>query len=113
MVHLTLDEMYSVDFLDVYVKRSFGTALKPVSLHSLKATTLLLLATIVIFYTAPGAATFVNILGDLRVYRNMKGKLFPKGRWFKDASGVQWGQSVAPNPLSLQKVVTARDLPGL
>ena len=48
LIHLTLDEMYSVDLIGTKIKKSFGTALKIVSTN-MKATSLLLLATVLVF----------------------------------------------------------------
>jgi len=44
-IHLLLDEIYSVDLAGGRLKRSFGTALKPVYLHRPLASLLMLIAT--------------------------------------------------------------------
>jgi hypothetical protein len=51
IVHLLLDELFSVDLLNRRIKRSFGSALKIISLKNWRATVLLLLATASIYST--------------------------------------------------------------
>ncbi|MDN6180733.1 MAG: metal-dependent hydrolase [Halomonas subglaciescola] len=46
LIHLLLDEMYSVDLAGGRLKRSFGTALKPVYLQRPLASLLMLIATV-------------------------------------------------------------------
>jgi hypothetical protein len=82
VMHLVLDEIYSVDLTGARVKRSFGTALKLISAN-VKATTCLVLATIVVFYTTPSAEKFVPTVLNFDTYKNIKGQLLPKARWFK------------------------------
>jgi hypothetical protein len=53
IVHLSLDELFSVDLLNRRLKRSFGTALKIVSLEYWGASLLLLLATAAAYSAAP------------------------------------------------------------
>ena len=54
IVHLALDELYSVDFTGVRVRRSFGSALKIIDLHRLPASCLLIfIALVAWFWTAP------------------------------------------------------------
>ena len=53
LVHLSLDELYSVDLLNARLKRSFGTALKPISLNNLKTSFLMLALTSGLFYICP------------------------------------------------------------
>lgn len=83
LVHLTLDEIYSVDLIGATIKRSFGTALKLCSLQYKKATLVLCLVTIVAFATTPKADTFVKLMSSTAIYRSVQEKLLPKGRWFK------------------------------
>jgi len=54
LVHLILDELYSVDFTGVRIKQSFGTALKPLDMQQLPASCLIIFITLVAwFWTAP------------------------------------------------------------
>ena len=82
MIHLVLDEIYSVDLTGARVKRSFGTALKLIS-ADVKATTCLVLATIVVFLTTPSAERFVHTVLNFDTYKSIKGQLLPKAGWFR------------------------------
>ena len=82
VIHLVLDEIYSVDLTGARVKRSFGTALKLISTH-VTATTCLVLATILVFFTTPSAEQFVQTVLNFGTYKSIKGQLLPKAGWFK------------------------------
>jgi membrane-bound metal-dependent hydrolase YbcI (DUF457 family) len=82
LIHLILDEMYSVDLIGTKIKKSFGTALKIVSTN-MKATSLLLLATVLVFYITPSTERFVKPVLSFDTYKSVKVKLLPKARWFK------------------------------
>jgi hypothetical protein len=83
-IHLTLDELYSVDLVGATLKRSFGTALKPASWRNLKASICMGVATLVLFWFAmPRADAFLHALGNWRTYKAIQHKLLPKDRWFK------------------------------
>ncbi len=82
MIHLVLDEVYSVDLTGARVKRSFGTALKLIS-SNVKTTGLLVLATMLVFYTTPSADRFVRTVLNFDTYKSIKGQLLPKAGWFK------------------------------
>ena len=82
VIHLVLDEVYSVDLTGARIKRSFGTALKLSSSH-MKATALLVLATILVFFMTPSAERFVHTVLSFDTYKSIKGQLLPKAGWFK------------------------------
>ena len=83
IVHLVLDELYSVDLMGANIKKSFGTALKPVSVTNITATILLSVATVGLFYLAtPRADLFVQTLANRYIYESIQHKLWPKERWF-------------------------------
>ncbi len=82
MIHLLLDEVCSVDLTGARVKRSFGTALKLIS-SNVKTTGLLVLATMLVFYTTPSADRFVRTVLNFDTYKSIKGQLLPKAGWFK------------------------------
>jgi hypothetical protein len=69
--------------MGVNIKKSFGTALKPVSVTNITATMLLSVATVGLFYLAtPRADLFVQTLANHYMYDNIRYKLWPKERWF-------------------------------
>jgi hypothetical protein len=82
VIHLVLDEIYSVDLTGARVKRSFGTALKLISAN-VKATTCLVLATLVVFFTTPSAEKFVHTVLNFDTYKSIKGQLLPRAGWFR------------------------------
>ena len=82
VIHLVLDEVYSVDLTGARVKRSFGTALKLIS-SNIKTTGLLVLATLLVFYMTPSADRFVRTVLNFDTYKSIKSQLLPKAGWFK------------------------------
>lgn len=64
LTHLTLDEAYSVDLLGVRTKRSFGTALKPWSLHDPVASLAMALAVALLLWAAPGGDSGLALPAD-------------------------------------------------
>jgi hypothetical protein len=82
VVHLVLDELYSVDLLGRRIKRSFGTALKLISRKERGWSALLGAATVGAFLLAPEAGEFLRIFGDAQTWAAMGRKLLPHGGWF-------------------------------
>ncbi len=60
LIHLALDELYSVDLLGARIKRSFGTALKLGSRRQLIGTAILYAGAIALLTIAPPADRFVR-----------------------------------------------------
>lgn len=84
VIHLALDELYSVDLMGAMLKKSFGTALKPISVSNLKATLLLGVAILLLFLLAmPRGDDFVRAMSNWRTYKAIQHKLLPRDRWFK------------------------------
>ncbi|MDX2287353.1 MAG: metal-dependent hydrolase [Hyphomicrobiaceae bacterium] len=82
LVHLLLDEMYSVDFMGNRIKQSFGTALKLYD-GSRPATTLAMLAaTGLVIMATPSPQPFFAALGSRDLWTGLNHKLLPQGRWF-------------------------------
>ncbi|MGF1526244.1 MAG: metal-dependent hydrolase [Candidatus Competibacterales bacterium] len=78
LVHLTLDEIYSVDLLNRRIKRSFGTALKLGSWNNPWGTATLYAAIVAAFYLAPSPRPFVRHLMSGH-YDAWATKLLPRG----------------------------------
>ena len=55
LVHLSLDEFYSVDFSGARIRRSFGTALKPLDLQRLPGSVAVLAVTLLVWFWTPPA----------------------------------------------------------
>ena len=56
VIHLLLDEIYSVDLSNTRLKRSFGTALKLYNYNNGYASTLMLICTLTLFTTIPSSS---------------------------------------------------------
>lgn len=62
VIHLILDELYSVDFTGVRIKRSFGSAIKPLDVQRLPSSCLVLFTALVAwFWTAPHEEALVQL----------------------------------------------------
>lgn len=82
IVHLLLDEIYSVDVMDTRVKASFGTAMKPIDTRHPVATGAMVVATALAFYAAPATTTFVDGLSSRSLWAGLHHRLLPEGKWF-------------------------------
>jgi len=82
LVHLLLDELYSVNLQGMKLKNSFGTAFSFGSSHNRLGTLLLYLAVIGLFYLSPSAKAFVAFLLDHDVQRRVFNRLLPSHDWF-------------------------------
>ncbi len=78
LVHLTLDEVYSVDLLNRRVKKSFGSALKILSLKRVWPSLALGVATYAVLTTTPSFSAFVDTTFDSRLYQNISARLLPR-----------------------------------
>ncbi|MFZ0254138.1 MAG: metal-dependent hydrolase [Gammaproteobacteria bacterium] len=87
MVHLILDEVYSIDLGGVKVKRSFGTALKLFSWRSWRLSILLYGATLLAFQLAPDLHTVSKVMVDEQAYQHILDRLIPTAGWFTSVSG--------------------------
>ncbi len=67
LTHLTLDELYSVDFANSEIKRSFGSALKPASLLFPGATFCQLVTCAALIYYLPSPQGFIEALQGTQV----------------------------------------------
>lgn len=82
LVHLTLDEMYSVDVMDTRFKASFGTAMKLIDRRHLGHSAAMALATVAFLAVSPPTKTFVEGIGSRTLWTELNGKLLPQGKWF-------------------------------
>lgn len=64
LVHLLLDEIYSVDLRNITIKRSFGSALKLIDLDSKLLAFIMLLACIALGLINPTPADTLKVLSD-------------------------------------------------
>lgn len=91
LIHLLLDELFSVDLLNRRVKRSFGSALKIVSLKYWRATLLLALAVASLYPTVPPPSSFFATAWNKLEshYTGQNPWLMPSRRgWFSDMGAI-------------------------
>ena len=82
ILHLVLDEVYSVNLLGASFKRSFGTAMKLGDKKNLVGTALLYIAAALLFTINPPIESVLDVLGDSATYTSIFDNLWPEGRWF-------------------------------
>jgi hypothetical protein len=88
MTHLVLDEIYSVDVMDVRIKSSFGTAVKLADTNRWGHTISMAVATALIFMIVPPTKTFASAISSHAMWASLQKKMLPadRDRWF----GVDW-----------------------
>lgn len=69
VVHLLLDEIYSVDLTNVRIKRSFGSALKLTDYSNILLSGLFLAASACLFYNAPPIDSSIKTLSNWNTFR--------------------------------------------
>jgi hypothetical protein len=62
LIHLLLDEIYSVDLRNTRIKSSFGTAMKLADFKNSSATLIMFIAIIALSFIAPATENTINIL---------------------------------------------------
>ena len=82
IVHLALDEIYSVDVMDTRLKNSFGTALKLVDTRHPTATVGMLAATVAAVMVAPSTRMFVDGISSQAMWAGLQQRLLPGDKWF-------------------------------
>ena len=82
IVHLALDEIYSVDVMDTRVKASFGTALKIYDRRYPYASLGMLAATVAIMTVTPPTKTFMDGMASRDMWADLNRRLLPQEKWF-------------------------------
>jgi len=82
LVHLILDEMYSVDFMGNRLKNSFGTALKVIDRRYPAQSAMLAVATILIALITPSTTAFVDHITSRDLWSGLHQRLLPRDKWF-------------------------------
>lgn len=82
LVHLTLDEIYSVDVMDTRIKSSFGTALKLIDRRHLGASAAMALATVVALWLSPSPREFIDGIASRDMWAGLNRRLLPGETWF-------------------------------
>ena len=82
LTHLVLDEIYSVDVMDVRLKASFGTALKFIDIHNWKHSAAMAAGVAGLTMIAPPTAQFVDGISSRTMWTNLEQQLLPRDSWF-------------------------------
>lgn len=77
MVHLSLDELFSVDLVNTRLKRSFGTALKLYDYGNFKTSILMAAAVAAAYWVAPSYRPFYSVFANGQTYHDIAGRFLP------------------------------------
>jgi hypothetical protein len=110
LVHLLLDEIYSVDVMDTRIKASFGTALKLWDGNRLGHSAIMAAATVGLFLITPSSKTFVDGISSPALWSGLKKQMLPEDKWFGLIGDMAWlraGKTDAPAPVATGEVPRA------
>ncbi len=88
LVHLTLDEIYSVDVMDTRIKSSFGTALKLWDGKHLGHSAIMAAAAGLLFLATPSSKTFTDGMTSPALWTGLRQQLLPQEKWFGMFEGM-------------------------
>ncbi|WP_063668734.1 metal-dependent hydrolase [Aliivibrio fischeri] len=69
VIHLLLDEIYSVDLANVRIKRSFGSALKLTDFSNLSLSAIFVIATVILAFLAPPIDSSIEALSNWDTFK--------------------------------------------
>ena len=93
LLHLILDELYSVNVFGMRTKRSLGTALKFHSKASPPATIYMYLALVAAFMATPTVTPLARLAKDTQIYHQIQQKFMPQETWFLPIKEINVKQS--------------------
>ena len=82
LVHLVLDEIYSVDVMGTRIKASFGTALKLWDYRKLGHSAAMAAAVAGLYMLTPPTRTFVDGVASRQLWSGLQKQLLPRDKWF-------------------------------
>ncbi|MEQ1711595.1 MAG: metal-dependent hydrolase [Hyphomicrobium sp.] len=82
VTHLLLDEIYSVDVMDVRMKSSFGTAMKVFDSRYPQASVAMAAALVLAVVATPPTTTFVNGISSRPLWADLQSRMLPRDKWF-------------------------------
>ncbi len=94
LTHLILDEMYSVDVLGNHIKRSFGTAFKPIDMRNPAGSVAMAVAAVALLFLTPSITVFYDGITSRPMWASLHQRLLPQDNWF----GVMVNRQVATTP---------------
>ncbi|MFO7748910.1 MAG: metal-dependent hydrolase [Desulfobacteraceae bacterium] len=84
IIHLLLDELFSLNMAGAKPKKSAGTALKFGSMGDLRSTAFIYVVIALLFVATPDHRRFFSVVFDADTYQHLE--FFPKDVWFKELS---------------------------
>lgn len=81
LVHLILDEIYSIDLYGAQIKHSFGTAFKFFAPKSPKASLLLYVALLGVWRLTPDIQPFLSTFSNAHLWQRIESRMLPKNGW--------------------------------
>jgi len=82
LTHLILDEIYSVDVLGNYIKRSFGTAFKPFDKRNPAGSAAMAAVAVALLFLTPSITTFYDGITSKPMWASLHQRLLPQDDWF-------------------------------
>ncbi|MCK5917992.1 MAG: metal-dependent hydrolase [Cocleimonas sp.] len=79
IIHLLLDELYSVDFMNRRIKRSFGTAMKIIDTKQWATSSIIVGVAVGAFWVSPSPTVFINTLLSSETYQIIGDRMLPSG----------------------------------
>ncbi len=76
ILHLLLDEIYSVDFMGHRLKRSFGTALKLFDRKQIQGSAIIVSGILASWFFAPDISAFIDTLSSIETYQLIWQRMF-------------------------------------
>jgi hypothetical protein len=84
IVHLILDEIYSIDFMGRRIKKSFGTALKLYDDKQIYPNIMIYLLLFGLLLITPDFSEFLEFISTYDTYEDIGDVLIPNGIWFSN-----------------------------
>ncbi|RTZ63100.1 MAG: hydrolase [Aquificaceae bacterium] len=78
IIHLILDELYSVDFMNHRIKRSFGTAMKIMDTKQRMISSILIALASISFWFSPDSTAFLDTLSSPQTYQIIWHRMLPE-----------------------------------
>ncbi len=105
IVHLVLDEIYSVDVLDRRLKASFGTALKFYDSRYPYHSMAMALCAVGVLFLTPSTQTFVDGISSRDLWAGLHQRMLPEDKWF-GVIGDSTRMSYAPDDMQGARIET-------
>lgn len=106
IIHLVLDEIYSVDFTGARVKRSFGTALKIFEYRSPTCSLVMAASVVVAYLITPPLQDFTSTVASPDIWAYVGDRFLPQNGWFEFLPSIE---TVMQTPTSVPSQAPGAD----